>query len=209
MAPCTSNSSHKKMQCFCFISVSSRAAGLKTLPTETTVQLKPDFKSNPNFVNILLSIFKCKKTRSVVLECEQMAQLTVSEIAQQVGIRPSAIRYYERIGVLPLAQRISGQRRYDSTALHRLAVIQWARQTGFTLDEIKQLFFGFRDGVPASRRWRQLSRRKLSELELQLERITTMQQLLRRMTRRCHCDTLDECGRGIFRKSAGKKSIAS
>ncbi|QNI34470.1 MerR family transcriptional regulator [Alloacidobacterium dinghuense] len=138
-----------------------------------------------------------------------MAQLTVSEVAQQVGIRPSAIRYYERIGVLPPAQRINGQRRYDSMAVHRLAVIQWARQTGFTLDEIKQLFFGFRDGVPASRRWRQLSRRKLSELESQLKRIKTMQHLLRRMMQCCRCDTLDECGRGIFRKSSGKKSLAS
>ena len=149
------------------------------------------------------------KMRSVCFRMRQMAQLTVSEVAQQVGIRPSAIRYYERIGVLPPAQRISGQRRYDSTALYRLAVIQWARRTGFTLGEIKQLFFGFRDGVPASRRWRQLSRRKLSELELQLELIKTMQQLLRRMIRRCSCNTLDECGRGILRKSSGEKSFAS
>ena len=64
------------------------------------------------------------------------------------GLRPSAIRYYEQIGILPPAQRVSGQRRYDLTALHRLVVIQRARQTGFTLTEIKQLFFGFRAGTP-------------------------------------------------------------
>jgi MerR family transcriptional regulator, redox-sensitive transcriptional activator SoxR len=130
-----------------------------------------------------------------------MPQLTVSEVARQVGLQPSAIRYYERIGVLLPAQRISGQRRYDNTVLHRLAVIQRARQTGFTLDEIRQLFFGFRDDTPASKRWRQLSRRKLAELESQLERIKTMQHLLRRMMQRCRCDTLDECGRGIFHKT--------
>jgi DNA-binding transcriptional MerR regulator len=130
-----------------------------------------------------------------------MPQLTVSEVARQLGLQPSAIRYYERIGVLLPAQRISGQRRYDNTVLHRLAVIQRARQTGFTLDEIRQLFFGFRDDTPASKRWRQLSRRKLAELESQLERIKTMQHLLRRMMQSCRCDTLDECGRGIFRKA--------
>ena len=131
-----------------------------------------------------------------------MPQLTVSEVARQLGLRPSAIRYYERIGVLLPAQRISGQRRYDNTVLHRLAVVQRARQTGFTLDEIRQLFFGFRDGTPASKRWQKLSRRKLAELESQLERIKTMQRLLRRMTQCCRCDTLDECGRGMFRKAS-------
>jgi MerR family transcriptional regulator, redox-sensitive transcriptional activator SoxR len=70
--------------------------------------------------------------------------LSISKVAKQMGIRSSAIRYYEQIGILPPAHRVSGQRRYDVTALHRLVVIQRARQTGFTLTEIKQLFFGFR-----------------------------------------------------------------
>ena len=72
--------------------------------------------------------------------------LSISEVANQIGLRPSAIRYYEQVGILPQAQRVSGQRRYDVTVLHRLIVIQRARQTGFTLSEIKELFFGFRVG---------------------------------------------------------------
>jgi len=136
-----------------------------------------------------------------------MPQLTVSEVARQLGLRPSAIRYYERIGVLLPARRISGQRRFDGTVLHRLAVIQRARQTGFTLDEIRHLFFGFRDGTPASKRWQKLSRRKLVELESQLERIKTMQHLLRRMMQCCRCDTLDECGKGIFRKAFSNVAV--
>jgi MerR family transcriptional regulator, redox-sensitive transcriptional activator SoxR len=130
-----------------------------------------------------------------------MSQLSVSEVARQVRLKPSAIRYYERIGILPPAQRVSGQRRYDSTVLYRLAVIQRAKQTGFTLDEIRRLFFGFRGKIPASHRWQKLSQRKLVDLELQLEQIKTMQQLLRRMMQRCRCDTLDECGKGIFRRA--------
>ncbi len=46
-----------------------------------------------------------------------MSQLTISEVARQVGLRPSAIRYYERLGILPPALCRSGQRRYDSTVL--------------------------------------------------------------------------------------------
>lgn len=62
-----------------------------------------------------------------------MSQLTISQVARQVGLQPSAIRYYEQIGILLSAQRIGGMRRYDTTVLRRLAVIQRARQTGFTL----------------------------------------------------------------------------
>src|ERR1700716_4183393 len=94
-----------------------------------------------------------------------MPELTISEVARQVGLQASAIRYYERIGLLPRAARISGQRRYDTTALYRLPSIQRARQLGFTLTEIRHLFFGFRDMTRASERWRTLSQRKLAELD--------------------------------------------
>ena len=82
----------------------------------------------------------------------------ISEVARRVGLQPSAIRYYEMIGLLPPARRISGQRRYDTTVLYRLAVIQRARQVGFTLDEIRQLFFGFRSAARASKRWQKQCR---------------------------------------------------
>jgi MerR family transcriptional regulator, redox-sensitive transcriptional activator SoxR len=86
-----------------------------------------------------------------------MPQLSISEVAREVGLRPSAIRYYEQIGILPPIQRTNGQRRYDTTYLHRLAVIQRAGRTGFTLDEIQELFFGFADGTRAPARWQELS----------------------------------------------------
>lgn len=127
-----------------------------------------------------------------------VAGLTISEVARQVGLRPSAIRYYERIGLLPPAARSGGQRRYDSTVLYRLAIVQRARQLGFSLDEIRQLFFGFRNVTRASERWQKLSRRKLAELDALMADIKTVRRLLRKMMHRCHCDTLDQCGRGIF-----------
>jgi MerR family redox-sensitive transcriptional activator SoxR len=128
-----------------------------------------------------------------------MPELTISEVARQVGLQPSAIRYYEQIGLLPPAQRMSGLRRYDSLVLYRLAVIQQARQLGFTLDEIRQLFIGFRDGAPASERWQKLSQRKLAELEGLMDGIKTMRRLLKKMMLNCRCDTLDQCGKEIFR----------
>jgi MerR family redox-sensitive transcriptional activator SoxR len=134
-----------------------------------------------------------------------MPQFTISEVARQVGLQPSAIRYYERIGILLPAQRISGQRRYDWTVLYRLAVIQRARQSGFTLGEIRELFFGFRNVTQASERWQKLSRRKLAELEALVDGIKTVQRLLRRMMKNCRCETLDQCGKEILRNQRGDR----
>jgi MerR family transcriptional regulator, redox-sensitive transcriptional activator SoxR len=129
-----------------------------------------------------------------------MPQLAISEVARMVGLRPSAIRYYEQIGLLPSVHRMSGQRRYDTTVVHRLAVIQRARQTGFSLEEIRELFFGFDTGTRASARWQKLSQRKLAELEAVIDRTKTMQRLLVRLQDGCRCDTLDECGRGLLKR---------
>ena len=133
-----------------------------------------------------------------------MPQLTISEVARQIGLRPSAIRYYERIGLLPPAGRHSGQRRYDLTVLYRLAIIQRARQLGFTLTEIRHLFFGFRDVTRPSERWRALSQRKLAELDQLMDGIRTVRGVLKKLMTKCRCDTLHECGKGIFQGMDGQ-----
>ena len=139
------------------------------------------------------------------------APLKISDIASRAGMQASAIRYYEEIGLLPRAERVSGQRRYDEITLHRLALIQRARQLGFTLGEIRELFLGFRPDIPASERWRMLSRRKLAELNDLTRSIRTVQKLLNEMMSKCRCETLEQCGRGIYRsgkngpKAGGKR----
>ena len=138
-----------------------------------------------------------------------MPELTISEVARRVGLQSSAIRYYERIGLLPPAQRMGGQRRYDSTVLYRLTVVQRARQLGFTLDEIRQLFFGFRNVARASERWQVLSRRKLSELDDLMDGIESVRRLLRRMMQNCRCETLEQCGKEMFESRCVDITVSS
>ena len=135
--------------------------------------------------------------------------LTISEVARQVGLKPSAIRYYEQIGILPKPQRMSGQRRYDNSVLYRLALVHRSRQMGFTLDEVRKLFFGFRTNTPVSERWKNLSARKLGELSELAEQIKTMQVLLTRISEKCSCNELDQCGKSIFQGMCGDNKIAS
>ena len=83
-------------------------------------------------------------------------------------------------------------------------MVSLARQLGFTLEEIRELFFGFRDGVRASRRWRKLSQKKLAELDDLMRGIREAQRVLHKMIEKCHCSTLDQCGKGIFERGFGK-----
>jgi MerR family transcriptional regulator, redox-sensitive transcriptional activator SoxR len=124
----------------------------------------------------------------------QMPQLSISEAARKVGLRPSAIRYYEQIGILPPVTRERGQRRYNPTILSQLIVIHQARQNGFRLDEIRELFFGFDPRTKAAARWQKLSEQKLNELEASIEQIRKVQHRLWELRDNCRCKTLEECG---------------
>jgi MerR family transcriptional regulator, redox-sensitive transcriptional activator SoxR len=136
-----------------------------------------------------------------------MAELQISAVARQVGLKASAIRYYEQIGILPAPRRSRGQRRYDQTVVYRLAVVQRARQMGFTLDEIRRLFFGFRKAISASERWKKLSAKKIAELEVLAGEIKEMQRLLKGMMEHCGCGSLDQCGKGMFQRQCAVTSI--
>jgi MerR family transcriptional regulator, redox-sensitive transcriptional activator SoxR len=138
-----------------------------------------------------------------------MSRLTISEVAHQMRLRPSAIRYYEKLGLLPAPARVSGQRRYDKSVLYRLAVIQQARQAGFRLHEIRMLFFGFQGRTRAEARWRKLADRKLAELAKLAAEIQSMRLLLKRLKTNCHCNTLETCGKAILDKRTFAAEAAS
>jgi|SRR6185369_4918189 len=123
--------------------------------------------------------------------------MSIGEVARQARLRPSAIRYYERLGLLPVAPRASGRRLYDEDVILQLQVIRFARHSGFALREIRQLFAG----RPYSARLRTLAARKVVELDGVIERARGMQALLRR-AQRCRCMTLEECGRRLRRANA-------
>ncbi|HVA89742.1 MAG TPA: MerR family transcriptional regulator [Chloroflexota bacterium] len=122
--------------------------------------------------------------------------LTISAVARRAGLRTSAIRYYESVGLLPTPGRVSGHRRYDPDVLPRLALIAAAQQMGFTIAEIGALMHGFEADTPAAIRWQSLAARKLIEVEALIARAEAMKQLLGEALR-CECLTLDACARAF------------
>lgn len=128
--------------------------------------------------------------------------MTIGSLAKQAGIRPSAIRYYERLGLLPPPSRRSGRRDYDPDAVAQLAVVQFALSTGFSLKETRQLVRGLSKGTSAASRWREVAAVKAKDLDALIARATAMRALLDRITTNCRCATLIECGRAFARNRA-------
>ena len=118
--------------------------------------------------------------------------MTISTLARKAGLRPSAIRYYESIGLLPPAPRRStgGPRIYDAHALRRLAVIRQAQNAGFTLDEARAVV----QAKDLAAEWNSIADRKLGELDMQVGRLQAKQDLIRRVQTHCHCRTAEQCG---------------
>lgn len=118
--------------------------------------------------------------------------LTIGRLAATAGINASAIRYYERRGLMPEPDRISGQRRYGPDAIARLRTIRAAQQAGLSLDEVAQVIDGVEDGESAEA-LRDLAERKLPDVKALIERAETMKRWLE-LAAECRCASLDVCG---------------
>ena len=120
------------------------------------------------------------------------AKLTIGQVAKQAGIRTSKIRYYESVGLLAAAPRISGRRLYGPDVLDTLRLIQFAQDAGFSIPEIRHVLDGFDRRTPASARWQKLARRKLQDVGTIIERAQRMQGVLTTLLS-CQCVELSDC----------------
>src|SRR5262249_29941929 len=126
----------------------------------------------------------------------QMNRLPIGEVARRTGMRPSALRYYEEVGLIAPQPRDGGQRRYGPDVFNILAVIEHAKRVGFTIAETRWLLTGFGSSIAPTERWRSMAKRKEKELDQAIADARRMKNLLR-WTLRCECVTLEECGRRL------------
>jgi|SRR5579871_456458 len=118
--------------------------------------------------------------------------LTIGEVAQRAGLRPSALRYYESVGLLPAPKRSGGQRLYDAGIFRRLRLIQAAQKAGFSIAEIKILLDSSETGGPYAERLQGLARRKLEEVEQLIADAQAMKQVLEAGLH-CRCAKIEDC----------------
>jgi MerR family redox-sensitive transcriptional activator SoxR len=122
--------------------------------------------------------------------------MKIGQLARSASLNASAIRYYEKMGLLTPPQRLGGQRRYPADAVHRVLLIRFASGMGFTLSEIKLFLSGLRDNTPVGPRWKKLASRKLAEVEQNIARSLKLKSLLQGLCR-CHCASLPQCVRAL------------
>ena len=118
--------------------------------------------------------------------------LSIGEVARRAGRRPSSIRYYEQIGLLPAAARVAGRRVYGPDTLRTLAVIETGQRAGLTLEEIRALLAAAPDDTAAIERLREVAERKLPEITALIERSQMVRDWLE-CAARCECPSLDQC----------------
>ncbi len=120
-------------------------------------------------------------------------ELTVSEVADRSGFAPSALRFYERRGLIDADRTEGNQRRYDRAVLRRLAFIAAARHVGLTLDEVREALALLPDQrTPTKADWTRISRRWRARLD---EEIAALEKLRDGLTSciGCGCLSLQRC----------------
>ncbi|MGZ4756057.1 MAG: MerR family transcriptional regulator [Acidimicrobiia bacterium] len=96
----------------------------------------------------------------------EAAPLTIGEVAERAGIATSAVRYYERRGLLVADERRSGQRRYREDTLRRLVFIGMLQDAGLSLDDIAGIL-----EAPDVATWKSIARTRLEVLDEEIERL--------------------------------------
>ena len=118
--------------------------------------------------------------------------MKIGKLAKQAGLNASAIRYYEKAGLLSPPHRVGGQRRYSADALDRVLLIRFASEMGFSLTEIKIFLSGLRTGAPVGPRWKKLTRWKIQEVVKSMQRAKRLKSLLEHLLD-CRCVSLNVC----------------
>jgi DNA-binding transcriptional MerR regulator len=132
-----------------------------------------------------------------------MAVYQIGKVSERLGLTVDTLRYYEKIGLLPPVPRnVSGLRVYNDQDISRLQFIQRAQKMNFTLEEIGQLL-KMREGPQKARpKVRELTRRKLEEIETYLADLKTLRDELRRVLSLCTssadgCPIIERIDKGV------------
>jgi len=122
--------------------------------------------------------------------------MRIGELAERANVSASAVRYYEKVGLLPAPARINGRREYAGDALARLAIVLHARNMGFSIAETSRLVAVFPPATP-SVRWKSLAAAKLKEMDALIAHATAMKATLQLIST-CQCDSWDQCGTALM-----------
>lgn len=132
-------------------------------------------------------------------------RLTVSEVASRSGFSASALRFYERRGLIASERTAGNQRRYRRDVLRRLAFVAAARHVGLTLDEIADALATLPAGrTPTRQDWTRISQRWRARLDREIDALRSLRDGLDGCIG-CGCLSLDRCAMSNPADAAGAR----
>jgi MerR family transcriptional regulator, redox-sensitive transcriptional activator SoxR len=120
-------------------------------------------------------------------------ELTIGQLSERSGVSQSALRFYERKGLITAERSHGNQRRYPRIALRRVALIQAGKAAGIPLQRIRAALETLpADRTPTKRDWERLSQQWREELD---QRIATLEAIRGRLTGciGCGCLSISAC----------------
>jgi MerR family redox-sensitive transcriptional activator SoxR len=119
--------------------------------------------------------------------------LTIGEVSHRAGVAHSALRYYEREGLVTTVRSPGGQRRYQRNVLRRLAFVRAAQKVGLYLEEIRAALATLPEArTPTKADWERLSRSWRARLDAQIEGLVALRDGLTSCIG-CGCLSLRQC----------------
>jgi MerR family redox-sensitive transcriptional activator SoxR len=121
------------------------------------------------------------------------AELAIGEVAERSGVAPSALRFYESVGLIAATRTAGNQRRYRRSTLRRIAVVQAGKAAGIPLAEIQAALAMLPDDrTPDRADWERMSRAWREDVH---RRIETLEGLRDRLSTciGCGCLSIDRC----------------
>lgn len=105
--------------------------------------------------------------------------IPIGQMSERTGIAVSAIRYYEKQGLVSPERNAGGQRRFLRSDIRRLSFVQIAQQFGFSISQIREQFDLLPDGrTPTKQDWTKISRAFRAELDQRIDTLTNLRDKL-------------------------------
>jgi MerR family mercuric resistance operon transcriptional regulator len=121
-----------------------------------------------------------------------VAEMRIGELARHSRVKVETIRYYERIGLLPVPPRTAaGYRLYGTAELRRLAFIRRARELGFTIAAVRNL--AALSSADACAEARQIASAHLADIRAKIADLNAMERVLAEAVERCSAGEAPRC----------------
>ena len=118
---------------------------------------------------------------------------SIGELSKRTKVKVPTIRYYEEMGLLPEAERTSGnQRRYDEAGLERLSFIRHARDLGFSIEAISSLIDLQNHPDRSCEAATAIASSQLADVRAKIKRLRTLEKELSRISKGCDGEGMSE-----------------